>query len=108
MRSIDHVLVQAERGIQSSLAQLPPWISRFLGYRGQPKPPSGNLLVCIWGFIGAFGGLGILFAVFTRSQYFTSRAVPPIVASYVSMAFQYQHRSNMHPGRISDSLLWCY
>ena len=108
MNSVDDVLVRAERGIQSGLAQLPPWISRFFGYRGKPQPPSRNLLVCIWGFVGAFGGLGILFAVFTRSQYFTSRAVPPIVASYVSNPIWYQPRSNMEAGSIGDFVLWCH
>ena len=80
-------LVKAERHIQDALARLPRFISRFLGYRGESLPPSPDHLVCLWGFIGAFGGLGVLFAVFGHTEYFTSRMVPPIVASFVSRRF---------------------
>jgi hypothetical protein len=75
--------VQAERHVQNALARLPPFVARFLGHRGKTLPPSPNYLVCLWGFIGAFGGLGIIFAVFAHTEYFTSRMVPPIIASFV-------------------------
>ncbi|KAF2017475.1 hypothetical protein BU24DRAFT_334810, partial [Aaosphaeria arxii CBS 175.79] len=78
--------VQAERHLQRGIASLPTWLSRFLGHRGQKLPPSPTYILCIWGFIGAFGGVGILFAVFAHTEYFTSRAVPPIVASYGASA----------------------
>ncbi|KAJ4292526.1 hypothetical protein N0V90_009189 [Kalmusia sp. IMI 367209] len=86
MAPSEDVFVRVERGIQAALARLPPWMSRFLGYRGKPAPPSTNLMVCIWGFIGAFGGVAILLAVFSHSTYFTSRNVPAIVASYGASA----------------------
>ena len=79
--------VQAERHLQRGLARLPAWLSRFLGYRGKPLPPSPTYIVCLWGFIGALGGLGILFAIFGHTTFFSSRAVPPIIASYVRNAF---------------------
>jgi hypothetical protein len=77
------IFIQTERHIQNGLARLPPWLSRFLGHRGKNLPPSSNLITCIWGFIGAFGGVAILNSVFAHSDYFTSRNVPPIVASFV-------------------------
>jgi hypothetical protein len=92
MAPSEDIFVRAERGIQSALAQLPTWMSRFLGYRGKPTTPSPNLIVCIWGFIGSFGGLGIIIAIFTESQYFTSRHVPAIVASYVSASHPFRHQ----------------
>lgn len=75
--------VQAERHIKSGLARLPRPIGRFLGYRDPNLPPSPDYLVCIWGFIGAFCGLSTIFAVFGHTEYFTSRLVPPIIASFV-------------------------
>ncbi|KAF9730906.1 hypothetical protein PMIN06_005822 [Paraphaeosphaeria minitans] len=86
MAPSEDIFVRAERGIQRALAHLPTWMNRFLGYRGKPAPPSTKLIVCIWGFIGAFGGVGIILAIFTESQYFTSRHVPAIVASYGASA----------------------
>ncbi|KAF2868595.1 HPP family-domain-containing protein, partial [Massariosphaeria phaeospora] len=80
------LLVQAERLIQSGLARLPPALSRFLGYREKPLPPPPLYIICLWAFVGAFGGLGILFAVFGHSHYFTIRLAPPIVASYGASA----------------------
>ncbi|KAF2677067.1 hypothetical protein K458DRAFT_320576 [Lentithecium fluviatile CBS 122367] len=80
------IFVQTERHIQNALAQLPTWLSRFLGHRGKSLPPSSNLVTCFWGMIGAFGGVAILNAVFAHSDYFTSRNVPPIVASFGASA----------------------
>lgn len=77
--------VPVERYVQHSLARLPTWLSRWLGYRGQKLGPSPTLIVCVYGFIGAFCGLSILFAIFQHTDYFTSRNVPSIVASFVSI-----------------------
>ena len=74
----------AERYIQRMFSRFPAPISRFLGYRDQKLPPSPTWVVCLWGFIGAFGGLGVLFAIFGHTAYFTSRHVPALVASYVN------------------------
>ncbi|CAI6339474.1 unnamed protein product [Periconia digitata] len=78
--------VQAERYIKRGLARLPRPISRFLGHRDETVAPSPDYLVCIWGFIGAFCGLSVIFAVFGHTEYFTSRLVPPIVASFGASA----------------------
>jgi hypothetical protein len=79
-------LVPAERVIQRGLSHLPPWISRWLGYRGTNIPPSRTWIVCLWGFIGAFGGVASIIAVFAHTSYFHNiHLVPPIVASFVSI-----------------------
>ncbi|CAO2657948.1 Nn.00g072080.m01.CDS01 [Neocucurbitaria sp. VM-36] len=79
-------LVPVERLIQKGLARLPPVVSRWLGYRGKPLPPSLTWVVCLWGFLGAFGGLSVILAIFGHAEYFRSRAVPPIVASFGASA----------------------
>jgi hypothetical protein len=78
-------LVPAERHIQSALGRLPLWLSRWFGFRGKPLPPSPSWMVCFYGFVGAFGGLSIIIAIFKHTEYFTIRMVPPIVASFVSV-----------------------
>lgn len=84
-------LVPAERVIQRGLAHLPPWISRWLGYRGVNLPPSRTWVVCLWGFIGAWGGVASIIAVFGHTQYFHNiHLVPPIVASFVSAAWVFK------------------
>jgi hypothetical protein len=75
-----------ERYIQRMLSRFPAPISRFLGYRDQKLPPSPTWVICVWGFIGAFGGLSVLFAVFGHTDYFTGRNVPALVASYVKFS----------------------
>jgi CBS-domain-containing membrane protein len=80
-------LVPAERVIQRGLAHLPPWISRWLGYRGTNVPPSRTWVVCLWGFIGAWGGVASIIAVFGHTHYFHNiHLVPPIVASFGASA----------------------
>jgi hypothetical protein len=37
----------------------------------------------LWAFIGAFGGLSLLQAIFGHAPYFIERGAPPIIASYV-------------------------
>jgi hypothetical protein len=78
-------LVPVERVIQRGLSRLPLWLSRWLGFRGKPLSPSPTWVVCLWGFIGAFGGLSVILAIFGHTEYFTVRLVPPIVASFVSI-----------------------
>ncbi|KAH6643138.1 HPP family-domain-containing protein [Boeremia exigua] len=79
--------VPAERVIQRGLAHLPTWISHWLGYRGSPVPPSRNWVICLWGFIGAWGGVASILAVFGHLQYFHNiHLVPPIVASFGASA----------------------
>ncbi|KAH8723242.1 HPP family-domain-containing protein [Phaeosphaeriaceae sp. PMI808] len=79
-------LVPLERYIQTGLAKLPLWLSRWLGFRGKPLPPSPTWMICLYGFIGAFGGLSIIIAIFAHTEYFTVRLVPPIVASFGASA----------------------
>ena len=64
----------------------PAWLSRWFGYRGPTAAPptKTNYVVWIWSFIGAFGGLSVLQAIFINSEYFLQRRVPSIIASYVS------------------------
>jgi hypothetical protein len=76
-------LVPAERLIQKGLARLPTWLSRWLGYRGKALPASPSWMHCFYGFIGAFCGLSTIIAIFAHTEYFTTRLVPPIVASFV-------------------------
>lgn len=76
-------LVPAERFIQRGLARLPAPVSHWLGYRAKASPTSPTWMVCVYGFVGAFCGLSVILAIFGHTDYFTSRAVPPIVASFV-------------------------
>lgn len=68
----------------SRLSRLPPWASRWLGYREHPPKEQPPYIVYLWSFIGAFCGLSVLQAIFGQAQYFIDREVPPILASYVS------------------------
>lgn len=65
------------------LGRIPPWASRWLGYRASPPAPLSPYLVYFWSFIAAFCGLSVLQAIFNYSDYFKSRHVPGIIASYV-------------------------
>ncbi|KAJ8085339.1 hypothetical protein PM082_011001 [Marasmius tenuissimus] len=67
-------------------SRLPPWLSRWTGYRATPPPPVSQYIVWIWSFIGAFGGIAVLQALFTYSRFFTDRDVPTIVASFGASA----------------------
>ncbi|KAJ3733174.1 HPP family-domain-containing protein [Lentinula guzmanii] len=68
------------------LARLPRWISHWLGYRAGPVPKQPDYIIWIWSFIGAFGGLSVLQAIFGHSHYFLQRDVPSIIASYGASA----------------------
>jgi hypothetical protein len=78
-----NIFAKAERYLQKALGRLPSWLSRFFGYRHEEAPQSPTWMICLWGFIGAFGVVGSLFAVFGHTHYFTSRLVPPILVSFV-------------------------
>jgi hypothetical protein len=69
----------------SRLSRLPPWISHWLGYRAETPKPLATWKVAAWSFITAFCGLSVLQSIFNYSDYFTSRHVPGIIASYVSL-----------------------
>ncbi|KAG2003735.1 HPP family protein [Coprinopsis cinerea AmutBmut pab1-1] len=68
------------------LGRLPKSISRWLGYRPTAPPPSPNYVIWIWSFIGAFCGLSIVQALFSRTPHFIEKGVPPIIASYGASA----------------------
>lgn len=72
---------------RSRLHLLPKPISRFLGYRSTPAPPTGNILIWCWSFIGAFCGILIVEVVF-ETEHFQSQGVPPVVASLVCLLLQ--------------------
>lgn len=72
---------------RSRLHILPKPISRFLGYRSTPAPPTGNILIWCWSFIGAFCGILIVEAVF-ETKHFQAQGVPPVVASLVCLPLQ--------------------
>lgn len=67
----------------SRLTHLPPALSRWLGYRASPLRPLPNYIVYFWSFIGAFGGIALVQAVFMQAQYFVRRGAPSVVSSYV-------------------------
>lgn len=70
----------------SRLSRIPTPISHFLGYRPSPPPKRPNYIVWLWSFIGAFGGISLIQAVFGQAEYFIERGVPSIVASYGASA----------------------
>lgn len=104
-------LVPVERLIQRGLTHLPPWFSRWLGFRGgKSLPPSPSWMVCVYGFIGAFGGLSVILAIMEHTEYFTRRMVPPIVASFVSQDPTNRHRDiiDFDTGSLGDFMLRCH
>jgi len=74
---------------QDILSRLPLGVSRFLGYRGSsplPSSPHPRHVIWFWSFVGAFGAIGVIQAVFERSPYFIQRHVPPIIGSFGASA----------------------
>ncbi|KAK7059001.1 hypothetical protein VNI00_001625 [Paramarasmius palmivorus] len=71
---------------RSNLARLPPWISRWLGYRSSPPPKRADYVIWAWSFVGAFCGISVLQAVFGHARYFIRRNVPSVIASYGASA----------------------
>lgn len=76
------------------LTRLPPWLSRWFGYRSAPPPKPSERIIWIWSFVGTFCGVSVIQAVFQQAQYFASRKVPPLIASYVSPAAYASSRVN--------------
>lgn len=101
-------LVAAELYIQNCLSRLPPILGKWLGHRGQRLPPPTLCHYCLSGFIGAFGGIGVLFAVFGHTGLFTTGNVPPIVVSFVSAEslLTLALLTQSCTGRLRNSLLW--
>ncbi|VDB96607.1 unnamed protein product [Peniophora sp. CBMAI 1063] len=72
------------------LSRLPPWVSRWLGYRSIPEPDLPPWNNNIWSWVGAFCELSVIAAIFGHSVYFTSRNVPVLLPSFgASAAFIY-------------------
>jgi hypothetical protein len=67
----------------SQLHRLPRPISRFLGFRKNPKPDVGNVLIAFWALIGAFGGLVLVAAIFKYSPVIREYNPPVVFASLV-------------------------
>ncbi|KAH8112322.1 HPP family-domain-containing protein [Phellopilus nigrolimitatus] len=68
------------------LARLPTWFSHWLGYRASPPPKRPDYIIWFWSFVGAFGALSILQAIFGHAETFVGRNVPTIIASYGASA----------------------
>ncbi|KAK2464082.1 hypothetical protein APHAL10511_003912 [Amanita phalloides] len=68
------------------LGRLPRWLSRWLGYRSSQPQSIRFFEKCLWAFVGAFGGIALIQAVFGHASYFIRRGVPPIIASYGASA----------------------
>jgi hypothetical protein len=68
----------------SQLHRLPRPISRFLGYRNDPKPDVGNILIALWAIVGTFLGLLTVAAVFKYAPSIRQYNPPVLVASFVS------------------------
>ncbi|KAI8627253.1 hypothetical protein F5Y19DRAFT_183469 [Xylariaceae sp. FL1651] len=67
--------------------KLPPWITRWVGVRSQPPPPKPVYMPYLWAFIGAFGGLSLLQAVFGHTACFIERGVPPSLHPMVLLPY---------------------
>jgi len=59
---------------------LPRPLSWFLGYHSPSRPPIGSVLVWFWSFIGAFGGILVVEAVY-HTETLRSEGTPIIIAS---------------------------
>jgi len=72
---------------RNPLSHLPSGVSHFLGYRsGRPSSPQPRYIIWFWSFVGAFGAIGVIQAVFERSPYFIRRRVPPVIGSFGASA----------------------
>lgn len=64
--------------------RFPKPLAHFLGYRPNPEPKIGNVLIMFWSLVGIFAGLLIVTAVSTHTPSFQERDVPIIIGSFVS------------------------
>ncbi|RJE19321.1 HPP family [Aspergillus sclerotialis] len=70
----------------------PPWrwlprpISHFLGYRPQPPPPMGNVLIALWSLVSIFCGLSIITSVTMNVPAFQHHNSPSVIASFGAAA----------------------
>lgn len=69
---------------RSKLHYLPGKVSWILGYRRDPAPQIGNVLVWWWAFIGAFCGILIIEAVF-HTKKLQAEGAPIVIASLVKL-----------------------
>jgi HPP family len=65
---------------------LPKPISRLLGYRQTPRQPIGNLITCIWAFIGALIGISLTSLLSTILPFRGSSNTPVMIASFGASA----------------------
>ncbi|KAF3934272.1 hypothetical protein ABW19_dt0202349 [Dactylella cylindrospora] len=70
----------------SPLHHLPPFASRFLGYRAAPHKPIGNLLTAWWSFFGAFCGIAAFSAVVKYTGVFSNVDAPFVIGSFGASA----------------------
>jgi len=69
---------------QPWLHYLPKPISHFFGYRTDTPKKRPDVIIWLWTWIGAFGGVSVIEAVFQRNPYFAvTHNVPMIVGSFV-------------------------
>jgi hypothetical protein len=73
---------------ENRLYLLPKRISWFLGYRSEPPPLIGSVLVSWWAFIGAFVGILVVEVVFMTDTLKTDGA-PIVIASFVCLSFYF-------------------
>lgn len=67
------------------------WVGVRKNSQEKKRKPKPVYISYIWTFVGAFGGLACLQAIFGHATYFIERGVPPLVASYVRLLSSPQH-----------------
>lgn len=70
----------------SPLHRLPTPLSRFLGYRREPRQDVGNVCGAIWSFVGAVSGLAVVAAVFNNTESIRWHQPPALIASFGASA----------------------
>ncbi|KAG9196452.1 hypothetical protein G6011_01573 [Alternaria panax] len=70
----------------SSLHKFPTPVSRFLGYRKEPRQDVGNILGAFWSLLGAFCGLAVVAAVFNNTDSIQWHQPPALIASFGASA----------------------
>ncbi|KAF7509181.1 hypothetical protein GJ744_008241 [Endocarpon pusillum] len=75
----------------SRLCRLPKPVSRFLGYRDEPRQRIGNIVNWLWSFVGAFCGTALIAGVCKSSATIQSHAPPVIIGSFGAAAILEYH-----------------